>query len=189
MSKDEFLSEIEKEAGFMLPDKKREVMTHFRSLFPCNASEDAVIEGLGTPAKALRSYLSDNKRTCGKCLPDWAMATMALLASPIAVFGGGAAIMIISIAMIALIALLTAMPLAGAAMWIGGIKTVLESVSQHIIFADKLMQIGMGFLSGGIGIFLIFLTYKVYKKVVPRILKGTARMYKRIGEFIKNETV
>jgi uncharacterized membrane protein len=158
MNKEEYISEIKKELGFMPYDDVIKAEEYFRSYFCGTQSDEEVIENLGTPHEAAKKYCAANVKganksasTKSKNYTGWVIAIIAaVFLSPIW------APILLCVAAIA-VGLLVAVIVLSFGTWLGGGVTILNGIFQHAALADRLLQLGIGFLMFGVGLFLSWL--------------------------------
>ena len=154
MKKTEFLETIYKESGFLPTAKRRKVMAHFSSMLQ-SFSADAEIDSLAAPGDELRKYLNSTTTHSGLPKPLF-IAALILLSPFIVTVSLMVFIMVMALSIIAVM-LLTVIPILGIALWFDGVNIILSSIPMHIIFADKLWQIAIGFMQFGAGIVILLL--------------------------------
>lgn len=153
-------------------------MSHFNSLFTGYDSDLDVIEKLGTPQDALRSYLNTSRVT-SKIPKPLFIAAVLLLSPFIAYFAIFASVLAAVIFVFAIILLIT-IPLIGFSFWFNGMEIIFRSIPQAVILADKLWQIGIGLMQFAAGIAILLLVYKLYSKLIPWILGRFSALYHKI---------
>lgn len=182
MNRDEYLQKISDEAGFMPPAEKRRVMRHFRSLFGGAVSDADIIGSIGAPYDALKTYLDGEKTPAGTPEHKVLGITAMTLLSPVIISAAvTAACLVFIISVFALMLLLIA-SVGGVLMWLGGIDIVINTFFQQAILADKIIQTGFGLMISGAGTALMFLMYKFYSVIIPKLLEGASRLNDKFGK-------
>lgn len=185
MIKDEFLHEVYKETGFMLPDERREATAYFRSKFYGRHDEEKVCEELGAPAEAVRNYLGSNESQ-KRSLPMRIAATAAFTAAlPIIIQAAAVVAGIVLFVLVIFAVLMAVLPFVGIGLWLGGIGDVMRNILADLSAADRLCQIGMGLISSGLGIFILLLVVKIYKSFLPWLVYEISSSYRRLKRKLK----
>lgn len=167
MTRCEFLEEIYKESGFLPPHKRRSVMAHFNGLFTGYDSDLDVIDKLGTPQEALKSYLNTSRVTSK--IPKPLLIAALLLLSPF-ILDAAIIVSVLTVVLFLFAAIvLFLIPVLGISLWLDGIEIIFRSIPQAVILADKLWQIGIGFMQFAAGIVILLIVYKLYSKLIPWI--------------------
>lgn len=187
MNKDEYMHKIKQETGFLLPSSQSRVLSHFRSLLNSSLPDENILETLGEPYAALQEYFKNEKKSTSHSIPKTILYIAIALFSPliVTVLCSGAAMVILAAAVI--FVFLAAFTFISIAMWLGGIGIAVNSIFQSYLISDKLIQMGFGFIISGLGIVFMMLVYKLYKLVIPLLLRGASKLYAHIESRLKNE--
>ncbi|MDO5397022.1 MAG: hypothetical protein Q4G33_03750 [bacterium] len=180
MKRNEFLKELYRESGFMLPEDRRTAVNYFRDRFVPGDDEEAVCAELGEPGAALKRYLLKKRAGRYGRIKKLLMCGAALLASPAVIYAAAAVLLILLAVIIAVLLIFAAFPLAGAELWLSGIDSFIRLMPENAGLADRLCIIGSGLLLSGIGIFIMLGVYKLYRKLIPWIIGELASSYRRI---------
>ena len=177
MTKSEFMLTLASETSFMTPRERRQVLAYFNHTLP-DTQETQL-----SPHEELRKYLNKSKVTSKIPQPLFIAALLAL--SPfileIAIFVM-ALVVILSVLAIILLFLI---PVSGITLWLDGVQIIFRSISQAVILADKLWQIGIGFVSFAAGAAIMVLVFRLYSKLIPWILGKLSNLYTKIKERTK----
>lgn len=184
MTRNEFLNEIYRESGFMLPEDRRKAINYFREKLAGTDHEETECAGLGEPGDALKRYLSGDTYSDGNIRKYLKYAAL-LFASPVIIYTSAAAIIILLIIVIAALILLSALPLIGVELWLSGIDSFVRLMPTAVSFADGLCMAGTGFLLSGIGIFIMLGVYKLYKKLIPWLFGELISSYGQIRKMLR----
>ena len=174
MDRTEYINAIKKELGFLPEEERNKAAEYFDSYFTGAENAEAVISCLGDARTAAKGYYKNVYETPEEkrfTLPSWAVAAIAVFVMPAAV--GLACVLLCTAAALVSAALfiLAALIIVSVLMWFEGMKIIISSLVSHIILADKLIQIGIGFFMFGIGLTLTWLVSVWYSKMFPRLLK------------------
>lgn len=186
MSRDEYLTEIYHESGFMLSSERRKMISYFRSYFIPGMDEEKVCSELGEPKKALKAYLAKGTPTKKTRAAEAVIYIAALFAAPAVISVGAAAAVIIFILGIAAAVFMVMVPLAGIMLWLNGIANAANILFSAVSVGDKLCTIGAGFISSAVGLLIIIGMTKLYKKFVPWLAGEINSSYNRVKRRIKN---
>lgn len=178
MNKTEFLEIIHRECGFLPGSKRRQITAYFSNLLRDYDNDTDVSLVIGNPEEALRSRL-DHKKTKSS-IPKPLFIIALLLLAPIALEVAFIVFALLAVFMIFMLILLLIIPLTGILLWLDGIEIIFRSIPQAVILADKLWQIGIGFMQFAAGIVILVLVYKLYSKLIPWILGRFSALYHRI---------
>lgn len=176
MTKTEFLEAIAAETGFMPSHKRRQVMAYFNGVIP--SDEPDVTEKFSTPQEALHKYLNTSRITSKIPRPLF-IAALFLLA-PFMVNIAMVIAVLVVVLLIFAIALLATIPIFGVSLWLDGVEIIFRSIPQAVILADKLWQLGIGFIYFAAGIAIIVLVSRLYARLIPWILGRLAALYDKI---------
>lgn len=160
MNKDEYISDIKKELGFMPYDEVLKAEEYFNSYFSGTESCEEVIKRLGTPKEAAQRYCRnrrDNEKykrryeNKSRNYTGWVIAIIAA----VFLFPIWAPVLILSAAFI--ICLIVFMITVSFGTWLSGGAVILSGIFAKAAIADKLIQCGLGFLMFGVGLMLSWL--------------------------------
>lgn len=185
MSRDEYLTEIYRESGFMLSYERRKMMNYFRSYFIPGMDEEKVCSELGEPKEALKAYLAKGIPTKKTRAAEIVMYIAAIFAAPAAIFAGAAAVVIILMLGIAASVFMVMAPLAGIMLWLNGIADAVNILFSAVSAGDKLCTVGGGFISSAIGLLIMLGMVKLYRKFIPWLAEELNSSYRRIKGRIK----
>ena len=189
MSKEEYIKAIKHELGFLSPYERSCAASYFESYFTGNQDAEDVISCLGDAKTAAGNYYrvlySSSKEKKFK-IPSWAAALAAIILFPAALTVGLAAALIVTALVFAASLLFIGIAAVCTGMWFEGLRIVITSLGMHIILADKLILLGLGFLIFAAGIVLTWLVAKWYIKMFPKlfrfIIKSGSRLIDRCGK-------
>ena len=171
MTKEEFLDEIKKELGFMPYEEVIKAEKYFESYFNGSEADEKVIERFGSPKYAAQNYYRTHVANSN--------ANIILLSPiliPLAIAVGFFAVAII-------FGILCIFPFAffsGVSMWLGGAGMILKSFFAHAGFANMVMQIGVGCIFFGLGLFIAWATVVVCIKLFPWIIRKIVALGSRL---------
>ena len=170
MSKEEYIKAIKHELGFLSPYERSCAASYFESYFTGNQDAEDVISCLGDAKTAAGNYYrvlySSSKEKKFK-IPSWAAALAAIILFPAALTVGLAAALIVALLVFAASLLFIGIAAVCTGMWFEGLRIVVTSLGMHIILADKLVQLGLGFLIFAAGIVLTGLLQNGILKCFP----------------------
>lgn len=185
MTRNEFLNEIYRESGFMLPEDRRKAVSYFRECFACGDDEGEVCAKLGEPRTALKKYLSEGK--AGRYIRKPLLYAVTMLASPIIIYAAAVALAILLIVTLAVLLLLAIIPSIGVELWLSGIDSFIRLMPSGANFADRLCIIGVGLLVSAIGIFIMLGVYKLYRRLIPWLIGELASSFRRIKRKLRRQ--
>lgn len=174
MDRTEYIEAIKNELGFLPENERNRAAEYFDSYFTGAESAEAVISCLGDAGTAAKNYyknLCEPAKTQKFKLPAWTAAALAVLVMPAAVGLACALIITLTVLVSAAMIVFAAIIVASISLWFEGIRTIIISLGMHIILADKLLQLGIGFLMFSAGLILTWLIAKWYSKMFPWLLK------------------
>lgn len=185
MSRDEYLTEIYRESGFMLSSERLETLNYFRSYFVPGKDEEKVCAELGAPKEALKVYIAKGIPTKKTRALEMAMYIAALFAAPAAVCAAAAAAVIALMIAVLVIVFMMSVPIAGIMLWLNGIADGVGIMFSAVAVGDKLSTIGGGLIESAVGILIMLGMAKLYKKLVPWLIKELHASYIRVRNCLK----
>lgn len=188
MTKEEFLDGIKKELGFMTYEEVMKAEKYFESYFNGGESDEKVIERFGNPKYAAQNYyrthiVNDNaniKQPKKNGIGIWALIIILILLSPVLI---PLAIAIGIFAVAIIICALCIFPFAffsGISMWLGGAGMIISSLFAHGGLANMIMQIGVGCVFFGLGLFITWATVVVCIKLFPWVIRKIVNLGSRL---------
>ena len=159
MTKEEFLDKIKKELGFMPYEEVIKAEKYFESYFNGSEADEKVIERFGSPKYAAQNYYRTH------------VANSNANIKPPKKNGVG------------ICGILCIFPFAffsGVSMWLGGAGMILKSFFAHAGFANMVMQIGVGCIFFGLGLFIAWATVVVCIKLFPWIIRKIVALGSRL---------
>jgi len=183
MTRDEFLAEIRRETGFMLPRDRNLIISHFIERLRTVSDED-VTSVLGTPKGAINGFMSDSANNISP-QSRILMIAAAFAAAPV-VINITLVIAGIVIALSAVFAVIIAgLPFAAAAMWLGGIWNFVYTILSGSDLSNVLVGCGAGLVTSGFGIFLLLAVIKLYGRFIPWLLRSIYGAAVRVVSWFK----
>ena len=161
MTKEEFLDEIKKELGFMPYEEVIKAEKYFESYFNGSEADEKVIERFGSPKYAAQNYYRTHVANSNANIkPPKKFFAVAIIFGILCIF-----------------------PFAffsGVSMWLGGAGMILKSFFAHAGFANMVMQIGVGCIFFGLGLFIAWATVVVCIKLFPWIIRKIVALGSRL---------
>lgn len=188
MTKEEFLDEIKKELGFMPYEEVIKAEKYFESYFNGSEADEKVIERFGSPKYAAQNYYRTHVANSNANIKPqkkngvgiWALIIILILLSPILI---PLAIAVGFFVVAIIFGILCIFPFAffsGVSMWLGGAGMILKSFFAHAGFANMVMQIGVGCIFFGLGLFIAWATVVVCIKLFPWIIRKIVALGSRL---------
>lgn len=187
MNRNEYLYKLYYESGFMLSAERREMLNYFRSYFIPGVDETLICKRLGDPKTALKTYLEKrvqtNERGVARVVKGvaWFLLIPAIVDEAIIVAAAVSALFIF------VMSLFIAAPIAAAGLWMGGIKNAISAIIDGGGAGAILSGIGGGLVMSGIGLLLIVGICRLYKKIIPSLIRETAVAGKKTAKFLKKQ--
>lgn len=188
MTKEEFLNGIKKELGFMPYEEVMKAEKYFESYFNGSEPEEKVVERFGNPKYAAQNYyrthiVNDNaniKQTKKNGIGIWILIIVLILLSPMLV---PLAIAIGLFAVVMIFCILCIFPFAffcGISMWLGGAGIIISSLFVHAGLANMIMQMGVGCVFFGVGLFVAWAMVVVCIKLFPWVIRKIVNLGSRL---------
>ena len=174
MTKEEFLDEIKKELGFMPYEEVIKAEKYFESYFNGSEADEKVIERFGSPKYAAQNYYRTHVANSNANIKPPKKNGVGIWALAIAV-----GFFVVAI----IFGILCIFPFAffsGVSMWLGGAGMILKSFFAHAGFANMVMQIGVGCIFFGLGLFIAWATVVVCIKLFPWIIRKIVALGSRL---------
>lgn len=178
MSKDEFLTQIKKELGFMPYEEIKRAESFFSGFFIGDEDEEAVVERLGDPKTAAREYyrshvsaspVKEGKKSRGAII--WICAVAVIVLMPLILPILIAVSALIFAIVLAAVGIVFAAFFGGIAMWLGGSWVILRSIVVHAGLANMSFQIGLGCVMFAVGLFMAWLVVFIFGRIISRIVR------------------
>lgn len=161
---------------------------YFESYFNGSEADEKVIERFGSPKYAAQNYYRTHVANSNANIKPpkkngvgiWALIIILILLSPILI---PLAIVIGFFAVAIIFGILCIFPFAffsGVSMWLGGAGMILKSFFAHAGFANMVMQIGVGCVFFGLGLFIAWATVVVCIKLFPWIIRKIVDLGSRL---------
>lgn len=176
MNREEYISAVKNEVGFMPYDEVIKAEEYFRSFFSGNRSDEDVINELGTPKEAAKKYCRGKNGPEKTEKPvkksDYTGIIIAVIAA-VFLFPIWLPVLIFSASLI--FAALVLVIAASLGMWIGGGVVILGGLFSGLTVADKLLQCGGGFIMFGVGLILTWLLVWAMINICVWIIRKVTR--------------
>ena len=174
--------------GFMPYEEVIKAEKYFESYFNGSEADEKVIERFGSPKYAAQNYYRTHVANSNANIKPpkkngvgiWALIIILILLSPILI---PLAIAVGFFAVAIIFGILCIFPFAffsGVSMWLGGAGMILKSFFAHAEFANMVMQIGVGCIFFGLGLFMAWATVVVCIKLFPWIIRKIVALGSRL---------
>lgn len=176
MNREEYITAIKNELGFMPGSEVTKAEEYFRSFFACDKSDEEIISELGTPKEAARRYCISKGGAKQAEQPEKKRDYTGIIVVVVAaVFLFPIWLPILILSVIIVFGLLAAAAALSFGMWLGGGLVILSGLFSSSIAADKLIQCGGGFIMFGVGLILSWLVVWALIKLCVWIIRKVTR--------------